>query len=194
MVEDKSTGYCQSDTILSISDKFVEYGIESLSITFTYERKGIMSRESKKNLKRGKETEEKETKQIRAVNRISLAGVIIAGIIFLAASIAAIPTIGYHLACFSAFMVVFIETYEWLIVIYKKKAEKAAFHRDKQKYQKIYNHLKNFKGMPFLLVFVAIVVSVSVVSFAGKYWGEYTDIICAVTILLNVLSLYFRIR
>lgn len=98
------------------------------------------------------------------------------------------------MACFSTFMVVFVEAYEWIIVLYKKKAERAVYNADKQKCIKISKYLDSLKGAPFLLVLAAIVVSVSVISVAGKYFGEYTDIICAVTILGNILSLYFRLR
>ena len=157
-------------------------------------RKDDLSRENKNILKRGQETEERERKQLKTINRISLAGVAVAAIIFLTASIAGITTVGFHMACFSTFMVVFVEAYEWIIVFYKKKAERAVYNADKQKYITISNFLKGLKYVPFLLVLAAIVVSVSVISVAGKYFREYTDIICAVTILGNILSLYFRLR
>lgn len=153
-----------------------------------------MSRENKNILRKGQETEEKEKKQVRTVNRISLVGVMAAAVIFVVASIAGIATVGFHMACFSAFMVVFAEAHEWVIVLYAKKAEKAAFNADKQKYKKKANFLKDYKYVFFAVVFAMLIISVSIVSAIGKYFGNYTDIICAVTILCNILSLYFRLR
>lgn len=92
-----------------------------------------------------------------------------AAIIFFVASLVGVPTVGFHMTCFSAFMVFYSEAYEWIV-------------------------LNSIKGVPFLLAFSAIVVSVSVVSVVGRYLGEYTDIICAVTIFGNMASLCFRIR
>lgn len=157
-------------------------------------RKISVSRENKNILKKGHETEGREKKQLKTINKISLVGVALAAIVFLAASIAGIAAVSFHMACFSTFMVVFVEAYEWIIVLYKKKAERAAYNADKQKYIKISKYLDSLRCVPFLLVLAAIVVSVSVISVAGKYFGEYTDIICAVTILGNILSLYFRLR
>ena len=154
----------------------------------------IVSRENKNILKKGQETEKKEKKQIRAINKISLIGVFVAAMVFLIASIAGVETIGFHMACFSIFMVFFVEAYEWIMVFYKKRAEREAYNAGKQKYIKIFNLLKKFKGVPLLLVFVAIVVCVSLVSFIGKYFGGYTDILCAITILGNIASLFFRLE
>lgn len=117
-----------------------------------------------------------------------------AAIIFLAASVTGISTVGFHMACFSTFMVVFVEAYEWIIVFYKKKAERAIYNANKQKYIKKYYFFNGLKGVRFLLVFAAIVVSVSVISVLGKFWEEYTVVICAVTILGNIASLYFRLE
>jgi len=83
-----------------------------------------MSRESKKTLKRGEETEEKEKKQIRTVNKIFLVGVLTAAVIFFVASIVGIVTVGFYMSCFSAFMVFLSEAHEWAIVFYAKKADK----------------------------------------------------------------------
>lgn len=79
---------------------------------------------NRNTVKKGQETEEREKRQIRTINRISLAGVILAAIIFLVASIKGISSVGFHMACFSAYMVISAELHEWIIVLYTKKAEK----------------------------------------------------------------------
>lgn len=152
-----------------------------------------MPNENRNIVKKGEETEEKEKKQIRNVNKISLLGALAAAIIFLLASIAGVSTAGFHMACFSAFMVITAELYEWIIIFYAKKAEKARYNAKRQIYIGKVNFLKKHKYAPLVVAFAAIVISVTVVLVAGKYPEDATDIICATTVFGNILSYYFRV-